>query len=714
MDDFSKLSDSDLQALYAKRQQPAAAAVDTSKMSDAELQAAYAEKNPGFWRRVGDQVSDVSKGAYKAIDRGVAEGMAGLLAMPRTISDAQQSLTEMQLKNLEAATGKTLTRPSPSPASRLPSQEDWQKVIQKQYYGDQPGTQNPIDPYEPRNLFEQYLKTGGEFAIGALAPGGPLARTMRVATPAVLSETGGQLTKGTPAEPFMRTAGALVGGGVQGGAEAAVSRPRTARAILERQLPESTTPQHIDAAEALMRDAQTMGVPLTWPEALSQVQQRPVLSDTMRHLEGSPQSGPHMAEFFGDRPQRVAGAVDQQAQALSPGAPTNPYALGPDVHGAASGIINNERQAINARSDPQYAAAGLQFVEPRELMRLQALPGWDEAAQAVRNSSQLGRDVVGMPDSSIGFVNAVKKAMQARGEHATSPMRSTGAPSVEEASGWFSDAEVARQTAINASRRQTAPGVPAPYEEALRIETEGRARRLQPLLQGPLGKIVEAKPDIESAVNVLFPRGGMVHNEAQIGDAVSRIAARSPKLAEDAVRAHVDMAFNTAAGDLQTGPNQAGGAKFRALIAGRGQQRRNLQAAVEALPNGAERWQGFSRLLDVLEATGTRQNVGSRTAYNTEALKEFGSSAGAVQDVAKAITNPISGAKPFIDRYEGWKLGRNLNDVARILTSPQSANLLRQIVTSPRGGVRETNIIRALFANQAMQPAVTAAGKEAQ
>jgi hypothetical protein len=696
MDDLSKLSDSELQALQAQRQQPAP---DASKMSDTELATASRAKNPTWWDHV--------TGAYKALDTGVAGAVAGLAALPHTLSEMGQALKEKQLSTLEGETDRTLKRPDQQPfAMQWPSEADFRKTIQQDFYGGEA-------PYKPQNLAEEGLKTAGEFSLAGIGPGGPLARLARIAAPTVASETLGQLTKDTPQEPLARAAGALIGGGVQGGAEALISRPRTATAILERQLPAGITPAHVDAAQTLMQDAATQGMRLTWPEALSQVAQRPVLSDTMRHLEASSASGPRMAEFFGDRPQRVEGAVAGQAQAISPGAPTDPYQLGPAIGQQATDILTQERQAINARSDPHYAAAALQFADPREMMRLEALPGWNDAAQAVRTNPQLSRDVQGLPESSLGFINEVKKQMQARGEHATSPMRPTGAPSAQEASGWFSDADVVRQQAINASRRQTAPGVPAPYEEALRIESEMRAQRLQPLLEGPLGKLAKSDLEIENAVGTLFPRDPKkIHGEAAIGDAVSRIAARSPKLAEDAVRAHVEMAFDKAGRDLASGPNQASGANFRALTAGSGQQRRNLQAAVEALPNGPQRWEGFNRLLDVMEATGTRQNVGSRTAYNVEALKEFGAGGG-VKDLAQTIANPVSGLQKYSDRYNQWKLGQNLNDLAGILTEPRSANLLRQIAASPRGGSREANVIRALFASQAAMPAIKAAGAEA-
>lgn len=82
---------------------------------------------------------------------------------------------------------------------------------------------DPVVPpeYEPQTTTGSYLKTGAEFLPGIIDPelAGPSALRAagkllltRVAAPAVVSETAGQLTKGTAAEPYARVAGAVLGG----------------------------------------------------------------------------------------------------------------------------------------------------------------------------------------------------------------------------------------------------------------------------------------------------------------------------------------------------------------------------------------------------------------------------------------------------------------------------------------------------------------------
>lgn len=73
-----------------------------------------------------------------------------------------------------------------------------------------------VDPnYKPQTAIGGYAKTGAEFLPGMLM-GGPRDIGKRLLTnviaPAVMSETAGQLTKDTAAEPYARAVGALAGG----------------------------------------------------------------------------------------------------------------------------------------------------------------------------------------------------------------------------------------------------------------------------------------------------------------------------------------------------------------------------------------------------------------------------------------------------------------------------------------------------------------------
>jgi hypothetical protein len=139
-----------------------------------------------------------------------------------------------------------------------------------------------------------------------------------------------------------------------------------------------------------------------------------------------------------------------------------------------------------------------------------------------------------------------------------------------------------------------------------------------------------------------------------------------------------------------------GAAKFAVRLTGNPQQRANFEAAVTALPNGADRLAGFNRFLDIAEATGTRQNIGSKTAYNAEFLKGQ-SASGTIGEAAKAISKPVQALKFLADRYERWQLGHNLDQLADILTNPAAVNQFRAIARMPPGS-QQAAVIAARIA----------------
>jgi hypothetical protein len=226
---------------------------------------------------------------------------------------------------------------------------------------------------------------------------------------------------------------------------------------------------------------------------------------------------------------------------------------------------------------------------------------------------------------------------------------------------------------------------PSRYEHALGEQTRLREQYLNPLLHGPLGKLADA-PDTKRAINAIFQSNPLPGSEHEVATAIRAVAARRPAVAEQLVRAHAEMVFNEAARELQGGANQFAGAKFAKMIAGNSQQRANLRAAVEALPNGAQRWEGFERLLDIMAATGNRQPKGSLTAFNQLEVQSM--STGGIQELASKGLSPGKWMSFANDTFKGWSLGRNLDQLARILTSPNSGQALRNIVRIPTGSDR--------------------------
>lgn len=615
--------------------------------------------------KAGRYAEDIGRSALSGVDAGIA-GLAGLPAtlalwLQDGIDRGKSFVQGRPIEDVWAETKRTALIP----------RED------VEYYSPEAIHQRSGLAYKSKTLPGEYAQTIGEFAPNALIPGGAVARAGQVLAPALASETAGQLTKGGPLEGVARFAGALAGGIGAGIA----SRPATAARAIQEQMPAGVTPQMVDQAEALMTQARQQGIDLAWPEALSQAAHRPVLTDTMRHLEAAPQTSAQMGEFFARRPQQVEQGARGQFDQFAPVNPA-PSTIGRQVGQAAEGEIADTRQAINAASQPFYDRASLTPISAADMARVRAVPGYDIARRAIANDPQLSRYVQGLPENSVGYVNEIKKYLDQAAENAAGPMNAQR--NMQRSAGFGQDATLMRQTGIRNS---------ADYETALAIQQQGREQFLQPLLDGYIGKLASRDTTTQNAINALFPKNPLPNSQTEITDTVGRLARRNPRAANDLVRAHVESTFNQAAKDLQTGANQAGGAKFRAQLIANPQQRANLQAAIEALPNGQQRWQGFNRFLDILEATGTRQGVGSRTAYNEQFLKEA-AKGGIAGDIVKTGANPLNGAQRFIDRYQQWKLGRNLGQLADILTNPRSGNMLRAIAKAPNQSAANSLALR--------------------
>jgi hypothetical protein len=628
---------------------------------------------PSPSRSDGNSVGAVEDTA-RSVWSGVNAGVAGLVGLPDTLASLGAAGIDKASEAVAGLFGVDYQRPQvqDSPAKGvLPTTKGTKDVL---------NTYVPGAGYKPQTIYGEYGHTVGEFLPGAIAaPGGVVGNAIRYGVlPGLASEGAGQVTKGTSLEQPARIGAAIATGGIAG----AMARPGTSAQAIRNQLPEGITPQMVDQAQNLITEAAQRGITLSWPEALSQTAGRPVLSNLARHLEAAPATEARMAEFYGPRAGQVEAAGRQAMDGI---APPNyaPSTIGPAAGVAAEETAQGVRQAVNRAAEPFYTASERVTLDPATMARVRALPGYDAARAAVQNDPQLARYVAGLPENSVGFLNEVKKQLDYQGRNAAAPMGPQGIPNQQRVAGFTRDAEATRQAGINAT------GGPAgSYATALRIEEEGRRRFLDPLLQGPLGKIAGRDTPTKNAIDALFPRNPLPNSEHEIATAVGALAQRSPRIAADLVRAHTESVFNEATRALQGGANQAGGAKFRVQLVGNPQQRANFEAAVTALPNGADRLAGFNRFLDVLEATGTRQNIGSKTAYNAEFLKQQASS-GIVGEVAKGAANPITRlTQGLIEKYERYRLGRNLNELADILTNPAAVGQLRAIARMPANSSR--------------------------
>jgi hypothetical protein len=104
--------------------------------------------------------------------------------------------------------------------------------------------------YKPQTVTGDYARTVGEFVPGMFAPGGALRNAARyVVLPALASETAGQATQGTWAEPWARAIAALAAGGAgaaishaPGGVRGAPSVEQLPRSGAAGEMPSRTEP----------------------------------------------------------------------------------------------------------------------------------------------------------------------------------------------------------------------------------------------------------------------------------------------------------------------------------------------------------------------------------------------------------------------------------------------------------------------------------------
>jgi hypothetical protein len=94
------------------------------------------------------------------------------------------------------------------------------------------------------------------------------------------------------------------------------------------------------------------------------------------------------------------------------------------------------------------------------------------------------------------------------------------------------------------------------------------------------------------------------------------------------------------------------------------------------------------------------------TAFNAQELKAM-SGSNAVGEAVKTGLSPGKWWSVVNDKWSQWKLGRNLDELARIFTDPKSAPALKRIVAMPKAS-REAGYLASRLILQAenaiMQP----------
>lgn len=525
--------------------------------------------------------------------------------------------------------------------------------------------------HQPTTTAGEFARTIGEFVPGAaaLGPGNFLGNTVRYGViPGALSETAGQITEGTDLEPWARVAAGLLGAGagaIQASAGAGAGVPGAtgvALGILARNLRGANiTRAEIEAAEALVREAQSIGVPVTWIEAIHRSTNGRVDATMLQSFTESARGGqPVMSDFMAGRPAAAAAAAAREFPNI--GASASPTALGQVGQEMADFYISRVREQINEVTRPLLREAEGATVDPIAFGRLYNEPLVQEAIREIRASNVYGREVAGFPDDSVAMMQALKVYFEDLASKASGD-RINFAASV-----YGQQATAARQAGVDAS---------PVYGDWLTNQTNLRRDYLAPLEGGPLGTIA-GTDDLAAQTAALFQRNPSPGTAAEVGTAVRALVDVNPDAAASLVRSHVEQVFDQATRDLVRGENQFGPARFVAELRGNSEQAAVIEAALRALPDGAARWEGLDALMRVFEATGARLPPNSRTTFNT-AMEGQSTGGTRLGSLGSLMLSPTKWPRAVSDFAADFRSGRNMAELARIITDPASGPLLRRL-----------------------------------
>lgn len=523
---------------------------------------------------------------------------------------------------------------------------------------------------KPQGTAGQYGETTGEFL--ALAGRRPIAFGI---VPGVTSETAGQITKGTASEPYARLAGGIAGAGGSSLASLA-ARPSVAERTLATAARGMTPAQIQDAVSLFERSRQGANpVPLTLAEAAGNER----MLNLQRVVEG--QGG--LSDFMAQRPGQVQAAGRAAIDTIAP--QTNaPSMIGPQIGEAAQGTVKDVTDAINRRSRPLYQAAEPAQIDPQTWTKLQSDPLYMSVLKEVRSDPALNAPISNLPDNAVGTIDLVQRRMRERASNAAVPGQ---ADTSNLRAAVFENSRKEPIQAANAATGSVnaSPGQPATigaYERARGLQEAMRKQYLEPLMAGPIGKLAEKDLTTKNAISVLFERNPNVGSANEITTAVSALSSRNPTASSQIVRQYLANEFNTAMKTLQGGMTQFGGAAFNASIKRNPQQAENLAAAINALPNGPQILAGFDKMLELMSATGRRQRIGSQTAFNADIQEHLAKGSTLGEAIA---TGGIKFPQMMRDAYQRWNMGKNVEEVANLLTDPQAVPVFKALANAPSG-----------------------------
>lgn len=173
----------------------------------------------------------------KSAGSGLVRGLTGLAGLPGDAASLVGNIADRAAPYVTTGINRALGTQFDESPLNLPNRAAEAIGANSINRGVDAATGLPITSYKPQTIAGEYARTAGEFAPGAIAPGGIASKVIGgVLVPAAVSETAGQLTKGTDYEGAARLGGALAGG--------------LAPALIPRRLPAAPASPVVEAADA--------------------------------------------------------------------------------------------------------------------------------------------------------------------------------------------------------------------------------------------------------------------------------------------------------------------------------------------------------------------------------------------------------------------------------------------------------------------------------
>jgi len=462
-----------------------------------------------------------------------------------------------------------------------------------------------------------------------------------------------------------------------GGASAVAGAPfamRSTTADIANKGLRNVTPDQLRMADLLMKDSARMGSPITGAEAIAQVTGNKSLLGTQRFVENAQSSQPIMNQFMTDRPAGQRQAFEAAVQNVGP-TPTSATPL--NLEKTAGRLIKGAETNLTSNIDPYFKQAGKQAVPNTDIAGMLTNPKIADAIETVRASGKYG--VKNEPSNSVKTLIAAKQFLD--DEYSKQMNAVTGA-----------EKNAARVTwSANRQLDDYLNSVSPDYAQGSRKFEVAQKTQFEPLREGPVGQIAGGA----NAAEVLMPSKPVSLYPADIKRTVELLRRKDPEAVPSFVRQQLEANFNEAAQNLQGGPNQMGGPKFAANIAGNKQQRDNLRTLITE-SSGMQAYQGFEKFLDTMEAQGQRLPANSATTFNEMARQEMG--AGLLSKAATPL-QPSRVAKFF----EEYQMGNNSKKLAEMLVDPDSVNKLEELARTGPKSLKRQAIVNSLLGGYTAQ-----------